>query len=712
MLLIAAVAVTMAAPARLDFVHPIDRAEVVFAELSKSVGVTIRPSGALRDDRIFVRLRDTDWESAMPMLAEGLRSEWRQRGDILYLHRPPFEPETSAKERIAGEFRKWQRAIKVEDDYSYGTLVERMLRMREDRRQPGGEYGYGSDVEEYVFLSDLDDPLGEVDGVLAPGVRALIRLMPLIDPNAIGDLLDEPATFASVDAKARDLPLPRSAVPVFKQFWNERETMRRVNEVIDPDGNVFRGFESSRFDQHFSDDNPMLVVVKVDESWIGLRLVVQFEGQLIQVGYVRIWLNRFFGWGAQRERKKFPQLSDPLELTKEEDAVAKLIQQHYSRSVGREPLLDEETSAYARSLLADPVANDPLRLVCQPVLEQAADARESSMVALLTDASILHAYWAGVESATVGQALATLVGGVWSAESVEKDGYWLLYPRDLSVLEGNRLNRERLKAFIETSIRINAFTLESLIGLFRAAGSKSAHTLSMKYANTVFGEEGWSSSANAISLLSGFSQGAIRAMRGDGYAVFGTELPLDFQRWILTSVCTTYDTLTDQPFDPTKGDSYGSSSAELMEAGDEPEARSTLLALRDGIQRGVKVQLKLKYETTLAPKFPEGSGFGLSRLFEMEVEQYARVLTFFRQFREQGLSGWMEGADFTKVSIGFQETLYVIIEFPGIGYTYEVMKLPTGRIKKEYVDYDDLPANIKSQIGDFTGGTDGGGQRP
>ena len=230
----------------------------------------------------------------------------------------------------------------------------------------------------------------------------------------------------------------------------------------------------------------------------------------------------------------------------------------------------------------------------------------------------------------------------------------------------------------------------------------------MRYANTVFGEEGWSSSANAISLLSEFSQGAIRAMRADGYTVFGTELSLDFQRWILTSVCTTYDTLTDQPFDPTKDDSY----AESLEAEDEPEARSTMIALRDGIPRGVKVRLKLKYETTLAPKFPEGSGFGFSRLFEMEVEQYARVSTYFRQSREQGLSGWLEGADFTKMSLGFQETLYVIIEFPGIGYTYETIQLPTGRIMKEYVDYKDLPANIKSQIEEIIRQNDGGGGRP
>ena len=369
-------------------------------------------------------------------------------------------------------------------------------------------------------------------------------------------------------------------------------------------------------------------------------------------------------------------------------------------------MLDEETTAYARRLLADPVANDPLRLVCQPVLEQAADARNLSMVALLTDASIRYVPWASVENATVGQALATLVGAVWSAKSIERDGYWLLYPGDLSVLEGIGLDRRGVKALIEKSIRTNTLTFESLISLFRTAGSVSAYNLSMRYANTVFGEEGWSSSANAISLLSEFSQGAIRAMRADGYTVFGTELSLDFQRWILTSVCTTYDTLTDQPFDPTKDDSY----AESLEAEDEPEARSTMIALRDGIPRGVKVRLKLKYETTLAPKFPEGSGFGFSRLFEMEVEQYARVSTYFRQSREQGLSGWLEGADFTKMSLGFQETLYVIIEFPGIGYTYETIQLPTGRIMKEYVDYKDLPANIKAQIEEVIRQSDGGGR--
>ena len=171
MLLIAAVAMATAGPARLDFAHPIDRAEVVFAALSKQIGITIRPSGVLPDDRIYVRLRDTDWESAKPMLAEGLRSEWRQKGDVLYLYRPPFKPETSANERVADAFRKWQRAVKVNQDYSYATLVERLLRMQEDQEAAAGKGLTVSDVDDYVYLDDLEDPLGDVAGVLGPGVR-------------------------------------------------------------------------------------------------------------------------------------------------------------------------------------------------------------------------------------------------------------------------------------------------------------------------------------------------------------------------------------------------------------------------------------------------------------------------------------------------------------------------------------------------------------
>ena len=83
MLTLSVLALALVAPAKLEFSHPIDRAEVVLEALGKQVGVRIRPSGVLGDDRIFVRLRDTDWETAKQKLAEGLRAEWRQSGGTL-----------------------------------------------------------------------------------------------------------------------------------------------------------------------------------------------------------------------------------------------------------------------------------------------------------------------------------------------------------------------------------------------------------------------------------------------------------------------------------------------------------------------------------------------------------------------------------------------------------------------------------------------------
>ena len=161
------------------------------------------------------------------------------------------------------------------------------------------------------------------------------------------------------------------------------------------------------------DDSPMLVVIEVDEWSIELDLVVPFEGQLSELGSVWIMLGRGLGREARQEPEEFRSLAAPLRLTKDQDAVTKLIAMPYSWMMD-EPLLDEEASAYARSLMADPVANDPLRLVCQPILEQAADARNMSMVALMSDSSMFHAHWAA-EDVTVGQALTTMVGDVWSA---------------------------------------------------------------------------------------------------------------------------------------------------------------------------------------------------------------------------------------------------------------------------------------------------------
>ena len=44
----------------LEFSHPIDSGEVVIKALGQEVGLDLRASGELIDDRIFVRLRDTD----------------------------------------------------------------------------------------------------------------------------------------------------------------------------------------------------------------------------------------------------------------------------------------------------------------------------------------------------------------------------------------------------------------------------------------------------------------------------------------------------------------------------------------------------------------------------------------------------------------------------------------------------------------------------
>ncbi|MCH8978934.1 MAG: hypothetical protein IH945_06790 [Armatimonadetes bacterium] len=702
----AAILATMLGPQALSFEHPIDVAEVVLSALGQQVGETIRTSGALTGDRIYVRLKDTDWPTAKQMLAEGLRSEWRRQGGVQYLYREPAEPKSDDKQTVIDGLRKWQQVLKVEGDYSFQALLQRLDQRVPDQQFSEEDYAFDA-VESYVWLNDPDDFSDELDGVLSPGVRALMRIVPLLDPQKVAELSDQAPTIASPNPQARDFRLPASSTTVLKQFWEERVTLEKALEVLVDDeyGNYFDGLAYQ--DVPLPTGQMPLVRIEVDETSVGLELLVLTGEGLVQVGRVHLYMKFPPPEARARKPHDFAFLDQPLKLTEEERVVMIKLDNRYGW-YGEEPKLDERQEQVAIRVLMDPVKNDPLRLVCQPILEQAADARGMSMVALMTDLCIFHAHWADDDNVTVGQAATTLIGHGWNAESVEKDGYWLIYPRDLSILEPGELDRPRTKQYAEEVARTGVQSLEALLNLYRNVALPEAFDNSVSYLYAVHGRTNYyySMDSTTLGFLAGLSNAQIQAARSPaGLVAYARQLPAKFQRSILQEVCSSYDQLSDGPFDPTseEGRMYGKgyySSSGYQEEGEERAPITTILALRSGMPNDVRVQLRIVYEMTLTPKPEEEFSpmiFGLG-MNDESLEGYARSLGYYRSMDEEQRKNYVSRVDVLSVSVGFKETLYTIIEFPGLGYTYTSYNLPTGLLKPNYVSYDDLPKDIKAQV--------------
>lgn len=687
----------VAAPVELEFSHPIDRAETVLKALSQKVGISLRPSGVLGDDRIYINLHDTDWETAKPKLAEALGAEWRKSGNILYLHRPKAEVADDKAEAIES-FRKWQKAIKIESDYSFNTLV-RKLSFKETDKVGSSNQRFGSreGFDSSVSLSNIEKPLENVN-VMSPAARALLKIVPLLDADAIGRQMDQPTTIASTTPKANDFKLPASARSVLKQYWADRAVAFRALEATTKQGGYWYFDSLQGMQAPPPEDQEPLVILNVSEQRLQLELACIIDDKLTQLGTVSIWLGDRGAPSEAVERADFKKLTSPLVLTRDQRAVGKFIEGSYRWD---EDDVSEEDLARARQLLKDPVTNDPLQIICQPVIEQAAEAMGVNVIALFSDSATSHAHWIDQDDPTVGDALTQMVNHIWSAKVDESDGYLLITPRDFAATEKSRFDREAARDFIQEIEQNNEVSLNALIRLHKRAGDPDRFRQLSAYASTALDLNESYSDSEMIGLLAALAPPQLSAAKSRGYRMLARNLPLKVQTYVLESVTQTYDTISDQPPDESQlSNSYGMRyllGAPPNYNETEPKTVQTLLALRNGVPSGVVVTIRIYRRPTIKfkPK-EEDNRYGGMWGESMDLTDVAQRLYWESKTKPEDIGDYK--LDMDNLSVGYTESAAVVLEIPGLGYTYIQDSLPTGVAKYTYKPYDKLPRSIRSEI--------------
>ena len=679
----------------LEFSHPIDSGEVVIKALGQEVGLDLRASGELIDDRIFVRLRDTDWESAKPMLAEGLAATWSQKGDVHYLARPTAtKPAASKRQQIVAAIKKWQGVIEIEPSFDQEVLTDRLMDLPSDQRDPGynrisNVFADGSDF--YRF--DVTKSKGQY---FVPVARALVRILKLINPEQIADIAESNARLASPRPFARDLPLPPQAARVFRLFVEEQETLRQAIEIAGVGHPLLSG---GYFDRPAPDPSEIVVKVFVNERDIRLVLARLDRNVAETLGYARFAFEPLSVPPIAERPPALPKIEVALTLAADELALGRYYASHQFETMGEAtPKSWASDLRRGRSLATNPVENERLELICGPVLRQMSDAINVSVIALLSDLTYRNPAWlVSTENglATVGHALQEMIGYDWGAwyTGLERNGYWLLRPVDLQLHELGRYDRKTYRDAISLVSRSRWFDLGFWrFALSRVDGADQLQNLAYETQRYFEGGPGYPS-YQALVLLTSLTKSELEvAKTGQLYKALAS-LPKTIQGtltksavdWQLLSQPLKYDSFGD-PIYPDTGDSRSEWRYQIVDG---------LVAFRDGIPADATVQINYLREPIYHPRMIDEGDMGemslSNRAFSMmPARQIAPYLVDIEESNEQAQQ-WTKAWDFDQTYVSYTDVIRITVDWSGLGYSVHEFA-----ISIEPADFDRGPISALS----------------
>jgi hypothetical protein len=207
------------------------RAELVCKQLSDSTGVQLTTSQVMADEVLLIQVKEVPLHDLLQKIAHVTSGQWQQEKDTYRLVRGP---ETEAAEKKEEQDRSLSRMLMVlrrakEAAEKLGPFTAAVADkvaadiLRNNAFRPDDDAQWSVKYKRYQELT-RNSPLQ----------RAAIRFVPLFDASFLVNLRQAQYTFATRPTRMQ-LPLPRGADDVIRQFFAEQKIWNESVEKAPPD---------------------------------------------------------------------------------------------------------------------------------------------------------------------------------------------------------------------------------------------------------------------------------------------------------------------------------------------------------------------------------------------------------------------------------------------------------------------------------------------
>jgi hypothetical protein len=241
---------------------PVDRLEVVLADLSKQTGENLQPGVGLGDLPVFLRCDDRPAAEVYTQLASLVNGRWERDSRAYRLIRDPRdiakerrEDEKANSEIVAAALAKKRAEVEKLEPFSEATaekLVKQLVAMtKEVQRNPDG-------FEDFERAESLDDQ--------GPINRAFSRLLATLNPAMVASLPPGIKVVFSNQPKPSQQPLPAGFAPLLERAFQEQSLFSNAAQKLGVKAPQVDGVEyrfSSLFAQTKSTN-------QIDRVWFSL----------------------------------------------------------------------------------------------------------------------------------------------------------------------------------------------------------------------------------------------------------------------------------------------------------------------------------------------------------------------------------------------------------------------------------------------------------
>ncbi|MCH7905465.1 MAG: hypothetical protein IH944_12995 [Armatimonadetes bacterium] len=446
-LIFAAVA---AQPQTVTFTHPCAHSSIVLEAFGKQIGETIKPSGSVNKDYFLIRFDEMPIEDAKAAIAKTLNATWSTKGDVLYLTR------TRAQE-LAEE-----NAIDAQLRLSIQRNIDQAFK-RNEARKP-------------LVLNDVLELLRDLpsDGSWSSELNEENPQRRLQDKIAatftVEDLMSLPlgTTYFSEDKQSGDRPIPSNWAKAVQTFRDERDVWQQAIPIAisgEDRRNLGRWFASvvSKFELEFErTSNTLTIMVKLEGR--GLNM----ESLLSRASGLTISQNEWSDF--------YRNLRQPVEVSKEISEAwnyAKPRWTHSSRESDQRVRIRSSIPRLLAQVINDLPNNEPLTtLVSWPILE-AAEYRETNIVALFADVMLQRPFDLSIEKGVPLRAFFVNGNTSFFAQYDEDLSCWMARPRDPAGARKNRMDRDVFGALLRSTWADGWTGLDDAVNFIMRAGAET-----------------------------------------------------------------------------------------------------------------------------------------------------------------------------------------------------------------------------------------------
>lgn len=427
------------------FTHACAHSSVVLEAFGKEIGETIRPSGSVNKDYFLVRFDGMPVEDAKAAIAKTLNATWTRQGDVIYLTRTGSQEraeESLVKQQFYDSLKRTiaaaQKRTRERKSFNMAYLVENMQK----------ETGKNT----YESFIDSESPFGRFGD----------RIMATLNAD---DVMAMPygKTYYANEPKLDEMPFPQSWLDALQIYRDEAEMWSQVmDRLYDKD--------DDRWTWSIGSEGIVTwVAIDIDRSrlWATFNLSVRAGNTELglTIGSASGGYNGRSEWGrfTRDLNKPFEVPEELRSVWKERDLFAGFLprmRRPGARTRG-------EVSGAIKKIVTDTGRNEPLTtLVSWPILE-AAERKETNIVALLDDYTLA---WPFESNLAEGQTLSRLFsyyGPPLMAEYDDELSCWLARPFDPSRVRKNRMNRGAFGDLIRKADAQKWISLDDMAGFIQ-----------------------------------------------------------------------------------------------------------------------------------------------------------------------------------------------------------------------------------------------------